>query len=322
MPFLEAFAHILFKKERLPMKRKFNFLITLPFMALFFGAFTCKTLPAAVPEDYIVLNSPLEYPEHSEYIKTVEIELIPPVIEVTLSAERFSLFGLPADNLLEIGIQASSQTPIKDWQIQIFEPHSPHLLFHKWSGNGHPPKSVSWDGRNSLGEPALSASVYPFSVTVTDINGNYSVYENNITTDILVVTGHDNHRRIRVPSLVFAPNSASLTAGLSPEVIAYNEYVLRAVATALNRLGNYRVRIDGHTDFSYGITANVQRPQQQLLDLSRQRALTVFHNLVRLGVNQIRLSNMGMGSAHPLASFDDADNRWKNNRIEFVLLRW
>jgi len=297
-------------------------LIFFPLLCVVFGAFSCQTfqtLPSEEPsENYQLASHVVERtPEHIEWPQPPA----PPVLDVTLSHERFSLFSSPSDELLGINIQLTAEAPIRDWQVQILEPRSPHLLFHEWSGYGEPPQYVLWNGRNNSGEFALSASVYPLRVTVTDENENYAVFERDINVDIIVIR-EPNSMRILVPSLTFAPNSASMTAGLSPGVIAHNEYVLQIVAAALNRLGNYRVRIDGHNDFSYGVAANVQRPPQQLLPLSRQRAGTVFNSLVRLGVTQTRLSTMGMSSAHPLASFENIENRWKNDRVEFVLLRW
>ena len=307
------------------MKKRIRILVFFPLLSIVFGAFACQTVQTVPPElppeepseNHQLVSHVIERPEYIERPQPPA----PPALDVTLSHERFSLFSTPGDELLGINIQLTAEAPIRDWQIQILEPRYPHLVFHEWSGSGEPPQYVLWNGRNNLGEFALSVSVYPLRVTVTDENENYAVFERDINVDIIVIR-EPNSMRILVPSLTFAPNSASMTAGLSPGVIAHNEYVLQIVAAALNRLGNYRVRIDGHNDFSYGVAANVQRPPQQLLPLSRQRAGTVFNSLVRLGVTQTRLSTMGMSSTHPLANFDDIDNRWKNDRVEFVLLRW
>jgi len=40
---------------------------------------------------------------------------------------------------------------------------------------------------------------------------------------------------------------------------------------------------------------------------------------VGLGVQQERLSSVGVGSARTLVDFADRDNWWKNRRVEFIL---
>jgi outer membrane protein OmpA-like peptidoglycan-associated protein len=43
--------------------------------------------------------------------------------------------------------------------------------------------------------------------------------------------------------------------------------------------------------------------------------------LVRNGVSRTRLSFTGVGGTRPVVSPDDRDNRWKNRRVEFLLIR-
>jgi len=38
-------------------------------------------------------------------------------------------------------------------------------------------------------------------------------------------------------------------------------------------------------------------------------------------VDPRRLSTKGMGSSEPVVDFKDAQNRWKNRRVEFILIR-
>ena len=43
--------------------------------------------------------------------------------------------------------------------------------------------------------------------------------------------------------------------------------------------------------------------------------------LVQNGIEADRLSAKGNGSKFPLAKSTDAENRWKNRRVEFILIK-
>jgi len=43
--------------------------------------------------------------------------------------------------------------------------------------------------------------------------------------------------------------------------------------------------------------------------------------LVENGVDPRRLTVVGLGSSEPVVPFTDVQNRWKNRRVEFVLIK-
>ncbi|HSH13246.1 MAG TPA: OmpA family protein, partial [Desulfurivibrionaceae bacterium] len=59
----------------------------------------------------------------------------------------------------------------------------------------------------------------------------------------------------------------------------------------------------------------------ELIPLSTARAEAVRQKLVEFGVAPARLSVVGRGSSEPVVAFTDAENRWKNRRVEFILIR-
>jgi len=52
-----------------------------------------------------------------------------------------------------------------------------------------------------------------------------------------------------------------------------------------------------------------------------ERAEVVRKMLIENGVDARRLSVIGLGSSEPVVPFTDAQNRWKNRRVEFVLIK-
>ena len=98
------------------------------------------------------------------------------------------------------------------------------------------------------------------------------------------------------------------SAALRPEAAA----ALDTVAAAAGADPAARIRIVGHTDASGDPRANQE--------LSRRRAEAVRTFLVeRFGLDPVRLTAEGMGSAAPIASNETAEGRRENRRVEITL---
>jgi outer membrane protein OmpA-like peptidoglycan-associated protein len=240
-------------------------------------------------------------------------------------------------DIFEITLEARDVSDIWSWQFDIFDP-SNHL-FQRWAGEIDVPreaeagdgdgktalnvfkKIITWDGRGLTGELTQSASDYPFVFTATDVFNNSSIYGGIIQIDVLVIKEGDI-LRVQVPSIVFASNSAGFD-GLSEEVKAGNDWILKRIAQVLRKFGTYHVTVEGHANFTVppAQTRQRQRESQELRNLSRARAGTIVDYLVSLGVERERLSSVGIGGDRPIVPFEDRDNWWKNRRVEFILER-
>jgi outer membrane protein OmpA-like peptidoglycan-associated protein len=242
-----------------------------------------------------------------------------PELAVRFSTRTFSPDGDGVDDQLTVTIGAKDPSPIGGWRVEIREPQPPYLLFSQWSGQGDPPATLVWDGRSASGELVQSASGYPFTLTVTDIHGNISVFEGPVEVDILVLREGENYR-IRIPSIVFGANSGGFE-GLSSEERAATDAILQRIAQVLNQFNTYPVRIEGHANPTGQSEAERRQEQGELQRLSEARARTVVESLVSLGVERRRLSPVGIGGERPLVGIDDRDNWWKNRRVEFLLIK-
>jgi outer membrane protein OmpA-like peptidoglycan-associated protein len=88
-----------------------------------------------------------------------------------------------------------------------------------------------------------------------------------------------------------------------------NSIVLNKVLAILNSNASASILISGHTDNSGAEKFNEK--------LSMQRATEVKNYLVQNGIDQSRLSAVGLGELSPKASNDSLEGRGINRRVEF-----
>ncbi|MDN4697325.1 OmpA family protein [Vibrio parahaemolyticus] len=115
------------------------------------------------------------------------------------------------------------------------------------------------------------------------------------------------------PQTVTTTQTVSLSAeslfGFDSSELTYNAD-LESLAEQLTQYSEDKVQIVGHTD-STGPEAYNQR-------LSERRAQAVADYLKRMGIAESRLTVMGQGESHPIASNDTVEGRAQNRRVEVV----
>jgi outer membrane protein OmpA-like peptidoglycan-associated protein/uncharacterized protein YidB (DUF937 family) len=100
----------------------------------------------------------------------------------------------------------------------------------------------------------------------------------------------------------------------SAEIPAYSTaFLSQAAKTIHGSLVGTVIEIDGHTDNTGDETSNMA--------LSQQRADAVRNYLVQHGVDPDTLVAKGFGSSKPVAPNDTEEGKFRNRRIEFVVLR-
>lgn len=264
----------------------------------------------------------------------VLVDVDPPKVEISVIPEYFSPDGDGEGDTLQVGIGVDAAAGIVEWKLEVFETaivesSTPNAvkserLFMEWSGKGKPPARISWNGISSRGELVESATDYPFSFVARDQLGNTTTVSGFIAVDVLVIRDGDR-LKIKVPSIVFRANYADFV-GLGKDIVDRNEKVIERIAQILNKFPDYRIRIEGHANnigkmLGYS-SARIQAEEtKELVPLSTGRAELVRSMLVQNGVDSRRLSVEGKGSSEPVVSFTDVENRWKNRRVEFVLIK-
>lgn len=262
------------------------------------------------------------------------VKVAPPKVDITVSPEYFSPDGDGVDDTLTFGIATDKGSGITEWKLEVMEtavvesssPQAagPTRTFIAWNGKGTPPTQINWDGKSSKSELVESATDYPFEFTGWDALGNQTKVKGIIAVDVLVIRDGDR-LKIRVPSIVFRANHADFI-GLDNEIVSRNERVVARIAQILGKFPDYRVQVEGHGNnvgkmLGYSDSRIQQEEVNELIPLSTERAEVVKKMLIDNGVDVRRLSVEGLGSSEPVVPFTDVQNRWKNRRVEFVLIK-
>jgi OOP family OmpA-OmpF porin len=88
-----------------------------------------------------------------------------------------------------------------------------------------------------------------------------------------------------------------------------SDAVLDNLTAVAMRCPEAEIEISGHTDSAGGDDTN--------MELSRQRAEAVADYLAKAGITAERMTAVGYGKMHPIASNDTEEGRAQNRRIEF-----
>jgi len=257
-------------------------------------------------------------------IKTSEtrnfiLDTTPPSAEVVLTPYPFSPDNDGVEDELNIMIRLEDKSGIRDWEMQIKDPYMKN--FKKFAGKGIPPKKIIWDGVSDKGELVQAAEDYPYELTATDIFGNSVTISGMIAVDVLVLRDGDN-LKINISSINFAPNSPELVTDI-PEIKEKNDKIIKRLSEILNKYSSYKIKIEGHANnLSWNDPVKAaEEEKNELIPLSQLRCETVKRILTQRGVAAERMSTLGAGGTKPIVPFGDLENRWKNRRVEFILIK-
>jgi outer membrane protein OmpA-like peptidoglycan-associated protein/flagellar hook assembly protein FlgD len=261
----------------------------------------------------------------------VLVDISGPAVRLSTSPELFSPDNDGIDDELKFSIGVGDASDIAEWRLDIDETavvegsaKAAERLFISWGGKGAPAPVITWDGRSAKGELVEAATDYPWYFTIKDSLGNVSKLQGKISVDVLVIRQGDR-LFIKVPSIVFRANFADFV-GLDGATVENNAKVIKRIAQILNRFKDYKIRIEGHANSEgkiggYSAARIAEEETKELLPLSLGRAELVRKLLVENGVDAARLTTAGLGSSDPVVDFKDSVNRWKNRRVEFVLIK-
>ncbi len=238
---------------------------------------------------------------------------------MSLTPERFSPDDDGESDLLEIDLNTGNGKFIRNWTVFILDERGDEFI--SWSGHGPPPPQIIWNGYSAFNELSASASNYSVHAEMEDSLGNIFTENREFTTDILVKKEGDKYR-ILIPNIVFPPNSADFSL-LPEEVLAQNTEIIKKIAAKLEKYPEYQIRIEGHGNLDWWHTEELARQEQEdvLIPLTEARAGTIKTALIEQNIEEERISILGLGGSEPIIPFSDKENRWKNRRVEFILLK-
>jgi outer membrane protein OmpA-like peptidoglycan-associated protein/flagellar hook assembly protein FlgD len=249
-----------------------------------------------------------------------KLDVSAPQIDLSVSPQPFSPDNDGVDDELFITMKVSDLSAIEDWRLEIVDPVGSAFL--TYTGKGMPSERILWDGMSDTGELVQSAEDYTLRVTMRDKQRNSVTVENLIPVDVLVIREGDK-LKIRIASITFPPNSADLMAVTDVEKAARNDKTLQRLFEIFKKYSAYQIRIEGHANITrYWSEAEAKKEnEEELIPLSLARAEAVKQALIKLGLDGNRISVVGLGGSNPIVPFDDEENRWKNRRVEFILIK-
>lgn len=243
------------------------------------------------------------------------VDVTPPEVQVRLEPIPFSPDNDGIDDELTIALNLQDQSEIAYWLFEILDRNN--RFFQEFGGRGAPADKIIWDGRSASGEYVISAEDYPYNFEVADIYGNTTTTEGTIPVDILVVRDGEQ-LKVQISNINFAPNSPELILDPNTQIGSKNRQVLNRLAEIFQKYDAYRIKIAGH---AVNITGTQREEEEELQPLSLARAESVKDALVERGISGSRITTVGQGGTEPLVPHTDLENRWKNRRVEFILIR-
>ncbi|HPC70388.1 MAG TPA: OmpA family protein, partial [Treponema sp.] len=246
--------------------------------------------------------------------KAIRLDRTPPNISISLGPQPFSPDGDGVNDVLSITLSAEDASEINGWKLSILDPAG--SIFTSFSGKTLPPEPILWDGYNLNNELIEAAQEYSYIVQVRDVLGNMATKTGSLSTDVFVIKDGDR-LKIRISSIVFPPNSSNLF-GMDNETNQRNQAILDRLGVVLKKYASYRIRIEGH---GVNLSGTEREERTELEALSLERARAVMAALVERGIEKNRIEAKGLGGREPLVPHTDEANRWKNRRVEFILMR-
>jgi flagellar hook assembly protein FlgD/outer membrane protein OmpA-like peptidoglycan-associated protein len=274
------------------------------------------------PDGLYTANLTVEYAKGNlATAKTAPFRLAvtPPKVDLGLEGLPFSPDNDGLNDELIIHLKVDDPVAIDSWQITILDPE--HHPFTSFAGKGAPSERIIWNGTSSTGELVQSAEDYPMSFTIKDELGNGTTVNKIIPVDILVLKDGDK-LRVRISSITFQANTSDYM-NVDADKAAKNVSTIARLADIFKKYSAYKIQIEGHANlinFDNPAKAKIEQ-EQELLPLSKKRADSIREALIAQGIDAARISTVGIGAAAPVVPFSDLDNRWKNRRVEFILVR-
>ncbi len=247
------------------------------------------------------------------------LDTAPPSSEILISPYPFSPDNDGIDDEVSISLNMADLSGIREWSMEIYDPAG--NIFKTYEGKGSPAGKIIWDGISDTGELVQAAEDYTFVLESSDNLGNSIGKKGVIPVDVLVVRDGDK-LKIRISSIKFSPNSPELEADI-PEIKEKNEKIIKRLSEILNKYSSYMIRIEGHANnLSWADPARAKiEEKDELIPLSNARCVTVRDILAENGVKKERVTMEGLGGTDPVVPFSDLKNRWKNRRVEFILIK-
>lgn len=250
------------------------------------------------------------------------VDVVPPVITVVVTKNPFTKTSGGIEGDLYVTIKAYDDNEVSSWTMDIVEKGkklTPENTVRSYAGDGDPSDKIVWKGETDDSVQAKFMEEFTLIVTVTDIGGNKTVYDEDIKLDVIVIK-RDGKLYLMVPNIIFGAYKDTLNSrGTAMTKRNYNS--LEKVVGIFNKYPLFGLGLEAHAlnIFTSG-SEKWELEEQVLLPLTERRAETVQKALEALGLTSSIIVTNAYGGVYPIASTTDHKEWWKNRRVEFIMI--
>jgi outer membrane protein OmpA-like peptidoglycan-associated protein len=244
------------------------------------------------------------------------LDLRAPRIGVTTAGKPFarSEGGLRGEVFITLEVQ--EETEVESWTMEIADQEGE--VVRSYRGSGNPQGDIVWNSAETDEGKEFTGEEFTLRVTVRDASGNSREFTRTVALDILLVE-RNGKRYLAVPNIIFGAYQHALDSK-GEETFEENIDSLERVVSIFERYPEYRLLLEGHALNIYRGTGREAQEEEVLRPLTVERAKKVKQALVERGMDPERIEIEAYGGTRPLVPVSDKEQRWKNRRVEFVLL--
>jgi flagellar hook assembly protein FlgD len=246
------------------------------------------------------------------------LDVSAPTVDLAATADPFAQTDAGIEGEAYISLRVDDVSDIEKWNLDII--NSAGEIVRSYSGEGDPSDSIAWNGASETGDPVPPEEEFVLQVEVIDTYGNLRAFRHPLVIDILVVK-KDDKLFLMVPNIIFGAYKHTLdSAGLERE--QQNHASIKRVMEIFRKYSNYSVGLEAHALNIYRGDPEKEAEEEEILQpLTERRGETVRQALIKLGMDEETITSKAYGGKFPIAPVDDRSVRWKNRRVEFIMIR-
>lgn len=245
-------------------------------------------------------------------------DITPPQVTLRASTTTFN----PQDQSLVMEPYATDISDIGSWKIVITRSLSGQPV-RTLSGDGQPPYTVEWDGKDDIYKDIVPEGTYTLTLTAEDTVKNEAAAEPlQVTVRIppkvvikevvkevpqeIKVTETERGLLVSMTSnVLFDSGKSNLKPGAAKTI--------QEVVKILKAYAKNNISVEGHTDATGSAELNKK--------LSEKRAQSVANQLIKSGIAAERITVIGYGKDKPVATNATPAGREANRRVEVIILK-
>ncbi len=247
------------------------------------------------------------------------LDVTPPRVAMKVKKNPLARTNGKAEGDVFIGIDIEENvTRVEKWTMDIR--NSRGEVIRTYTGDDDPTDDITWSASTDEEKTEIGEEKYSLEIEVTDTAGNSQTFTEELTLDIFLVK-KDGQYHIAVPNIIFGAYQHALDSK-GKEFATRNMESIRHVTDIYERYPSFDLLLEGHALNIYrGVSEKKKAEEENILrPLTERRAATVRDALIDQGMQAEKIETEAFGGTEPIVSVHDLDVRWKNRRVEFIML--